>query len=133
MPTHRPVHMQAAMMLAERTTAIEKQAAAGMKLPLAAEYALAQLQHEHLSSPATQQLPPAANLLPGGALERLAPGTPGLLALQRREAALERQLFDGQRPDLTTPCMAAAVASLAVFEISRLQVSIVRTAQQVGG
>ena len=123
--------LQAADLLQQRNLAIQHHAAPALQAPPLATYVQLRLQLLYLSNDATAFLPPAANLL---ALDRLAPGSPAVRAMERQCAQLERELFGGERPALhpePDARMVGAVAMLAKYEIERLQAGLTRKAQQV--
>ena len=128
--------LQAADLLVERAVSIQQQALPDLKPPADVEYARLRLQLEYISHAATAGMPAAANLFSDKTLEKLAPGSAALRNLDSRLRQLERALYGGERPALQpepAPELAAAVASLALFEIERLQASLMRKAQQVFG
>ena len=126
-----PSRLQAADLFQQRNLAIQNHTAATLKASPLATYAQIRLRLVYLSNDATAFLPPAASLL---ALDRLAPGSPAVRAMERQCAQLERELFGGERPALhpePDARMVGAVAMLAKYEIERLQAGLTRKAQQV--
>lgn len=96
-----------------------------------AEYALLRMRLLFAASPGTPNLAPAICLFPGGNPSALLPGKPGRARAEGRMHALERALFQGQRPGLGSSEFAAAAAAAAGHEIRRLQGVLTSLAQQV--
>ena len=129
-----PFSVQALELLSQRAASLQACSLPDLKPPPEAEYALLRLRSFYAapqSSGVVAQLPAAVDIFIGGA-EKLLVGDPAARRSQdARLLQLTRQLFPGGAPALDSDTFASAVSALAKSEISRLQASLQRGAQQV--